>query len=98
MGASSMTWIVTAELLPTRIRSTGHSAANAIARLGGAVSPFLVSPSVKMENIGIVMGCVSVVASVIAWNIPETAGQTLGTAGKEKLGPNGKPIQVSEII
>ena len=93
-----MTWIVTAELLPTQIRSTGHSAANAVARIGGAASPFLVSPSVPMETIGIVMGVVSVLASMIAWNLPETAGQALGTAGKETLADDGKPLETSEII
>ena len=98
MGASSMTWLVTAELLPTPVRSTGHSAANGISRIGGAVSPFLVSPSVPMETIGIVMGCVSIAASIVAWNLPETSGQSLGTAGRVLVGSDGKRIEVSEVI
>jgi len=98
MGASSMTWIVTAELLPSQVRTTGHAAANAIARLGGAVSPFLINESVDMYIIGTVMGCVSIATSVIAWNLPETRGIALGTAGKRELGSDGKPIHVSEII
>jgi MFS transporter, putative metabolite:H+ symporter len=72
MGASSMTWIITAELLPTQIRTTGHSAANGVARLGGAISPFLVSPSNPLQLIGIVMGVVSILTSITAWNLPET--------------------------
>ncbi|CAB9497349.1 Synaptic vesicle 2-related protein [Seminavis robusta] len=98
MGASSMTWIVTAELLPTQIRTTGHSAANGVARLGGAISPFLVSPANPIGLIGLVMGVVSILTSVVAWNLPETAGAAIGTAGKRELDPDGKPIQVSEIV
>ena len=100
MGASSMTWIVTAELLPTPIRTTGHSAANAVARVGGAASPFLISSSNDMRTIGTVMGCVSLVTSVIAWQLPETSGHAIGTAGKEEFGSDGqqRSIHVSEII
>lgn len=98
MGASSMTWIVTAELLPTQIRTTGHSAANAVARIGGAVVPFLVSPSNDMRVIGTVMGCVSIATSAIAWNLPETSGRALGTAGKVELGSDQKRIHINEIL
>jgi hypothetical protein len=35
MGASSATWVATPEAYPTRLRATGHSIANAVARLGG---------------------------------------------------------------
>ena len=42
MIGSCMTWVSTAEVLATEIRSTGHSAANAIARIGGFCAPFLI--------------------------------------------------------
>lgn len=98
MGASSMTWIVTAELLPTAIRTTGHSAANAVARLGGAISPFLISRAVNMETIAIVMGIISIVTSLAAWNLPETAGKALGSQGRANLDYGDKPAQSSEIV
>jgi len=99
MGASSMTWVITAELLPTQIRATGHSTANGVARLGGAVSPFLVNPSVDFRLIGTVMGCVSLVTSIVAWNLPETSGQTMGTAGKKQgFLDDDRPVMESEII
>ena len=80
MGSSSTTWVVTAEILPTQIRNTGHAAANAVARLGGAFSPFIVSPSMPLHTIGIIMGVVSFVTCVLSWHMPETQGKALGTA------------------
>ena len=99
MGASSMTWIVTAELLPTQIRTSGHSAANAVARLGGAVSPFLITANNDMLTIGIVMGCVSILTSMVAWHLPDSSG-IIGTAGKDSgvYGSDGKRIQESELL
>jgi MFS family permease len=41
MGATCTTWVSTAELFPTRLRTTGHATCNAVARLGGAASPLL---------------------------------------------------------
>lgn len=99
MGASSMTWIVTAELLPTQIRTSGHSAANAVARLGGAASPFLITANNDMLTIGIVMGCVSILTSFVAWHLPDSSG-AIGTAGKDGgvYGSDGKRIHESELI
>lgn len=80
MGASSTTWVATAEILPTQIRTTGHASANAIARVGGALSPFVVSTYVPMKTIGIVMASVAMVTCLLSWHFPETAGKALGTA------------------
>jgi MFS family permease len=80
MGSSSTTWVVTAELLPTQIRNTGHASANAMARLGGAFSPFIVASSTPMRLIGIIMGAVAAVTCVLSWQLPETQGKALGTA------------------
>lgn len=80
MGSSSTTWVVTAEILPTQIRNTGHASANAIARMGGAISPFIVSPGMPLQLIGIIMGGVALVTCALSWNLPETQGKALGTA------------------
>lgn len=80
MGSSQTTWVATAEILPTKIRNTGHAAANAVARLGGAFSPFVVSTNVPMQTIGIIMASVSLVTCILSWQFPETQGKALGTA------------------
>ena len=45
MGASTATWLMAPELYETALRSTGHSSANAMARLGGFVTPFIADAS-----------------------------------------------------
>ncbi|CAB9498655.1 Synaptic vesicle 2-related protein [Seminavis robusta] len=91
MGSSSTTWVATAEILPTKIRNTGHAAANAMARLGGAISPFVVSTSMSMTTIGIIMGVVSFFTCALSWSLPETQGKALGTAHTDSF--NGGSIQ-----
>lgn len=45
MGASTATWLMAPELFETALRSTGHSSSNAMARLGGFVTPFIADAS-----------------------------------------------------
>ena len=66
-------------VLTTEIRATGHSAANAIARIAGAVCPYVVSSHNSFTTIGIVTLCCSVVTGYAAWNLPETIGKTMGS-------------------
>jgi len=79
MGASSVTWLHTAELLPTRFRATGHGLANAMGRVGGITCPFIVSRNTSLRVIGIVMFSVGVATSVIVKHLPETSGKALGS-------------------
>ena len=82
MAASCTTWVSTAEILPTDIRTTGHSAANAAARLGGFFAPYLVSSGNSQHTIGIVMLVISILISIIVSKLPETRGMTMGAASK----------------
>ena len=77
-SGSSIVWIITAELLTTKIRATGHSVANAVARVGAFLAPFLVSPSEKPSTIGITMFVASLLIVVCVRMLPETSGQPLG--------------------
>lgn len=77
-SGSLCVWIVTAELFTTRTRATGHSACNAVARIGAFLAPFLVSPKEKASSIGISMFLVSILIVFCARRLPETAGQPLG--------------------
>lgn len=74
------TWVSTAEIFTTEIRTTGHSTSNAVARLGGSFSPYLVTASTPTRLIGSVLLAVSLCTAYATWNLPETAGKRLGTS------------------
>ena len=71
MGATCLTWVSTSEILATEIRSTGHAAANAVARIGGAASPFIVSERTPLLAIGGIMLFVALVTARIVNKLPE---------------------------
>jgi putative MFS transporter len=79
MAAACVTWIATAELLATNMRSTGHAAANSVARFGAFLTPFLVNEG-SLRTVGIALICVSVTAATFASRLPETSGIELGKA------------------
>lgn len=80
MIASCTVWISTAEIFTTDIRSTGHSATNAVARIGGFISPYVVSGNASFQLIGAVFLAVHVGAALCALQLPETKGLELGRA------------------
>jgi MFS family permease len=81
MSASCATWVSTAEILTTEIRTTGHSAANAVARFSGAFCPYVVSSTTSFRTIGTVLLTISVSTCLFAWNLPETKGKSMGAIG-----------------
>ena len=80
MSASCATWVSTAEILTTDIRTTGHSAANAVARLSGSFSPYLLTTATPYPVIGGVMFAISLSTATCVWNLPETQGMNMGAA------------------
>jgi len=78
MAASCTLWVSTAEILSTDVRTTGHSAANAVARLSGSLSPFLVTSEKPFYLVGSIILIVSLVAAMASWKLPETKGKSLG--------------------
>jgi hypothetical protein len=72
------TWVATAEILTTEIRTTGHSAANAFARIGGFCAPYLVQQSTPPMVIGSVMLGMAILTTLAVARLPETNGKTLG--------------------
>lgn len=96
MGASNLTWLVTAELLPTHIRTTGHASASAVARIGGACSPWLFSSNNSFETIAIAYGAVGLWTSGCALLLPETTGKSLGTANSTSF--NEEATTTSEVL
>jgi len=84
MSASCTTWVSTAEILTTEIRTTGHSAANAIARFGGGFSPYLITAETPFIIIGITMLAVSLFTAACTYNLPETKGKRMGEAALDE--------------
>jgi len=82
MSASCTTWVSTAEILTTDIRTTGHSAANAIARLGGSASPFLISRA-SLSWTGSILLVTSVITAMATLKLPETNGKSMGAGAAE---------------
>jgi hypothetical protein len=77
MAASSVTWIVTPELYPTHARVTGHTAANAVARLGGMISPFVGNMPAPIWLIGGIYATSNLILSMSSCALPETTGKAL---------------------
>lgn len=78
MAATCTTWVSTAEILATEVRATGHASANAIARMFGAFSPFVVSQSTPWPVIGSVLLGFGVLNAYTSFNLPETKGRGMG--------------------
>lgn len=82
-SGSAITWIWTAEILTTEIRSTGHSIANAAARIGGFVTPFLVSSATPFPTIGLAMMGSSLLIIACSQQLPETHGAPMGGGNQD---------------
>lgn len=78
MSGSCVTWISTAELLSTEIRTSGHSATNAVARLGGFTMPYVLSGDIPLEHIGVIMLFIHFSTAMASYHLPETKGLDLG--------------------
>eukprot|EP00538_Stauroneis_constricta_P000873 CAMPEP_0119571464 /NCGR_PEP_ID=MMETSP1352-20130426/44134_1 /TAXON_ID=265584 /ORGANISM="Stauroneis constricta, Strain CCMP1120" /LENGTH=551 /DNA_ID=CAMNT_0007621145 /DNA_START=144 /DNA_END=1799 /DNA_ORIENTATION=- len=78
MSGSCVTWVSTAEILTTEVRTTGHSSANAIARIGALISPFVVEDSISLVKLGMVMLVVHTATAIFVSQLPETAGGRMG--------------------
>lgn len=80
MSASCVTWVSTAEILTTDIRASGHSAANAVARIGAFMCPYFIMESTSLVAIGIVMVLVHMFTICCTSFLPETKGVAMGAA------------------
>ena len=52
MMGSCVTWVSTAEIYTTELRTTGHASANALGRAGAFVSPYLIGANNSMVAVG----------------------------------------------
>jgi len=78
MIGSCVSWVSTAEILTTDIRTTGHSAASAVARIGSLFSPFLIEGHSSLIKKGLVMLLVHAGTVYFTSQLPETKGSRMG--------------------
>ncbi|KAL3283639.1 hypothetical protein HHI36_006778 [Cryptolaemus montrouzieri] len=83
-SAFGISYVYTAELLPTAIRSGGVGSASTIARVGAILAPFIPLLGVYMNSLpSILFGAVAISAGLIALKLPETVGRKLPETAKE---------------
>lgn len=85
MMGSCVTWVSTAEILTTEIRTTGHSTANAMGRLGAFCSPYLIGTDNPIKSVGVTMLVIHFITALCAWNLPESKGKDLGHTSLEDV-------------
>jgi MFS family permease len=78
MSGSCVSWVSTAEILTTEVRTTGHSAANAIARIGAFFSPFVIEGNTSLLEMGVIMFVVHAMTVFCVAHLPETKGSHMG--------------------
>lgn len=78
MGGTCVTWVSTAEILTTEVRASGHSTANAVARLGAIFAPLLVEGNDSLTKIGVIILIVHLFTVVCVYKLPETKGHGMG--------------------
>ena len=78
MSCTSCGWMVTPEILTTNVRTTGHGFLNGMARIGAAISPFVLQATTPLPQVATIVSSVAVVVALAVWQLPETKGQVLG--------------------
>jgi hypothetical protein len=91
MAGTATSWVATAELLTTEIRASGHSSANAMARLGAFFCPFVIS-DMSMKTIGVTLMFVHFFTAGCIFKLPETKGMSMGGAGGGHYHESAGPI------
>ena len=88
MIGTCVTWVSTAEILTTEVRTTGHSAANAVGRIGALSSPFLIQGDASMVKKGLTMLVIHAGTVIFASMLPETKGSRMGSTQDDAIGRN----------
>lgn len=98
MSATCCTWVSTAEVFGTEVRTTGHASANAIARLGGILCPLLIESNISLPIIGTVLLCVHLLVVAFVRHVPETNGKQLGQTSSEPEEQNLNESNSSSVL
>ncbi|KAK9869662.1 hypothetical protein WA026_003410 [Henosepilachna vigintioctopunctata] len=85
-SAFGISYVYTAELLPTVIRSGGVGSASTVARVGALLAPFIPLLGVYMKSLpSILFGVVAISAGLLAMKLPETLGRKLPENAQEAI-------------
>ena len=82
MAGSCSTWVTTAEIYSTEIRTSGHSVANALGRCGAFASPYLVRTSIPISSVGGIILAINAITAFSSFHLPETKGAEIGHVTK----------------
>lgn len=77
-GGKCATWISTTEVLATELRSTGHGMSNAVSRIGGFLSSYIVTRIYSLPSIGLALFIISLWTASAASKLPETNVKEMG--------------------
>lgn len=77
-GGTCATWVSTTEILATESRTTGHATANMVARIGTAISSYLLGRIYSLPAEGLVLFVVSLWTACTAGSLPETQYKEMG--------------------
>lgn len=88
MMGTCVTWVSTAEILTTEVRTTGHSAANAVARIGSLSSPFLIEGGGSLVKKGLIMLAIHMGTVIFVSRLPETNGSRMGLSQDNFVEPD----------
>ncbi len=94
MTGSCVSWVSTAEILTTEVRTTGHSAANAVARIGSLFSPFLIQGHGSLIKKGLVMLLIHTGTVIFVSGLPETAGSRMGLSQVDFIVANSETDEI----
>jgi len=87
MSGTCVTWVSTAEILTTEVRSTGHATANACARIGAFFAPYIIAGENSgngMVKLGVIMLFIHLFTAVCVSKLPETMGKSMGAVDDEE--------------
>lgn len=90
MSGTCVTWVSTAEILTTDVRSTGHSTANAMARIGAFFAPYVIADETgggSLTKLGFVMLIVHALTAIFVSKLPETMGKAMGAVENAPASP-----------
>jgi MFS family permease len=79
MAGTCVSWVMTAEVLTTEVRSTGHATSNAVARMTAFFCPYLVD-DLPLFQVGLILLGVNILTVLFVCRIPETKGKSMGSS------------------
>ncbi len=88
-GPNTTTFVIPAEVYPTRARTTGHGISAACGKVGAAITTYLfptLLSAIGLKNILFMLAIVSIIGAIITiFTLPETKNRSLEEVSNEEL-------------